>query len=236
MKSEKIIDSHVHVGNLYKIKWDLLKLKKEINKFGYEKIFLMKTPNSQYDNKNILNMCRYDERFIPFFFYEGDTPKNIREYGGIKINPNHSQKTIDNKFFNQALILSKEFDLPILTATSLSKFCHPKKIIKIADNNPDIDFISAHVGYYTLYPVTDEDRRNARSLENLYFDSSCTNFSSLKWAVEIFGPERILFGSDMPCSFPSVEIENIRLLFRKEYITKNEYNKIIYYNAKKLIS
>jgi uncharacterized protein len=74
-----------------------------------------------------------------------------------------------------------------------------KNLIEIEENYPDLKLVVAHIGRaYCL-----EDVGNAmeilRETRNMVFDfSGNTNAAVMQMALETFGPQRVVFGSDLP--------------------------------------
>ncbi|MDQ8198022.1 amidohydrolase family protein [Pelagicoccus enzymogenes] len=93
-------------------------------------------------------------------------------------------------------------DIPVLQHTwdTLGKpmrktHSDPKDTCLLARRFPDVKIIMAHLYGFGLRGVLE-----AQDLPNLYIDtSSCLPFAGLiEYAVEKLGPERILYGSDIP--------------------------------------
>lgn len=72
----------------------------------------------------------------------------------------------------------------------------PEDIVVLAQRNPDVDIVMAHIsscGYQGVAQIA--------GISNIYTDTSggLPEGSILEYALELLGPERILFGSDIPC-------------------------------------
>ena len=77
---------------------------------------------------------------------------------------------------------------------------HPWRLLKLAQNFPDLSIVLAHWGgglpFYELMPEVRE------SLRNVYYDTAAStylySFDVFKVVVELVGAERILWGTDYP--------------------------------------
>lgn len=77
---------------------------------------------------------------------------------------------------------------------------HPWRLLKLAENFPDLTIVLAHWGgglpFYELMPEVRE------SLRNVYYDTSASTylyqFDIFRVAVDLVGADRILWGTDYP--------------------------------------
>jgi uncharacterized protein len=77
---------------------------------------------------------------------------------------------------------------------------HPWRLLKLAQNFPDLKIVLAHWGgglpFYELMPEVGD------ALPNVYYDSAASSFlyrhDVFRVAASIVGPERILWGTDFP--------------------------------------
>lgn len=99
-------------------------------------------------------------------------------------------------------------------------------------NHKDIVFVAAHPGEYTDFMRHIERMKMS---ENYYLDVSgygIFRYGMLRRAIDSFGADRILFGSDFPTCNPGMYIGGV--LFDK-LISDTEKEKIFSLNAKKLL-
>ncbi len=103
---------------------------------------------------------------------------------------------------------------------------------KMVKEHPDVIFVAAHPGEYTSFMRHVERMKYS---ENYYLDLSGTGifrYGMLRHAIDAFGADRILFGSDYPTCNPGMFIGGV--LF-DNLLTDNEKEKIFATNAKKLL-
>lgn len=104
---------------------------------------------------------------------------------------------------------------------------------EMVKNHKDVVFIAAHPGEYKDFM---RHLERMKMSENYYLDISGTGlfrYGMLKHAVDAFGAERILFGSDYPTCNPAMFIGGV--LF-DGLLTDSQKEKIFSLNAKKLLS
>lgn len=99
-------------------------------------------------------------------------------------------------------------------------------------NHPDVIFVAAHPGEYTEFMRHIERMKFS---ENYYLDLSgygIFRYGMLRKAIDKFGIDRILFGSDFPTCNPGMYIGGVLL---DNLISDSEKEKIFALNAKKLL-
>lgn len=103
---------------------------------------------------------------------------------------------------------------------------------EMVKNHPDVIFVAAHPGEYPNFMRHIERMKLS---ENYYLDISgygIFRHGMLRRAIDTFGIDRILFGSDYPTCNPGMYIGGV--LF-DELLTDSEKEKIFSLNAKKLL-
>ena len=104
---------------------------------------------------------------------------------------------------------------------------------QMVKDHPDVIFVAAHPGEY--YEFMRHLERMKYS-ENYYLDVSgygIFRYGMLRHAIDAFGAERILFGSDYPTCNPGMYVGGVLL---DNLLTDKEKEKIFSLNAKKLLN
>jgi len=74
-----------------------------------------------------------------------------------------------------------------------------KELLEIAEAYPAVRVIVAHVGRAFCLPTAKEGLPSFRRTANVYFDIAANlNAEVFQYALETIGPDRLLFGSDLP--------------------------------------
>ena len=109
-----------------------------------------------------------------------------------------------------------------------SPLCTPFVWIDHAKRRPDMRFVFTHVcgrefGYSCIEAI--------RDLDNFWVETSANmEIDILRKAVEVLGPERMLFGTDWPYKPTNIEIEKLYHLG----LSESELELVFYKNAEKL--
>lgn len=258
-----IIDSHIHISYMDKqktfseIKKDLF-LNMEKNSIRHSIVIPDNVPNPQCaDMDNAMAMVKGESRLfmigtlkiskineqslamIDKLFKE----KNIR---GFKIFPGHDPVYPTDKRWYDVYDLCVIYDLLLIVHTGINtgdkecaKYNDPKYIVKIAKLFPKLKIIIAHYFWSKLdycYSMTE-------GFENIYFDTSAMadkevldESGGIGKMREILtktikrNSDHVLFGTDWPMCDVRKHIDLINSLD----ITKEEKNKVFYWNAVKV--
>ena len=103
---------------------------------------------------------------------------------------------------------------------------------RMVEKHPRVPFVAAHPGEYDAF--TRHMERMKKS-ENYYLDLSdygIFRHGMLRHAIDLFGPERFLYGSDYPTCNPAMYLGGVLL---DELITPDEKRLILAGNAKRLL-
>jgi predicted TIM-barrel fold metal-dependent hydrolase len=152
---------------------------------------------------------------------------------GIKLHPDCQQYNIDDPLLFPTYE-AMEGRLPLLfhIGDDRMDYSSPARLVKILDRFPKLTVIAAHLGGYKIW------EEGARVLlgRNVYIDtSSALMFLAKEKAVRIIrthGVDKVLFGTDYPLWIPKTELER----FLSLGLTKEENEKILFKNAKKLLN
>jgi len=203
-------------------------------------------------HQNLLRMCEEDSRFRCFADIDiRNTPENtclqIRnafshsEFCGIKLHPNNSGMNIDDAYHDTIADYALRHGYPIAVHSYPSSAreqdrdepCAPERIGRWMNRHPGLKVIVCHLGGFQWEDAVKLDA---------HFDISAilpdlAARYGVKRANEIlreFGVERLLFGTDWPCS-RSVKPANIMecyldLLDQMDF-TEEEMHRIAHQNA-----
>lgn len=235
----RIIDFHNHLGQSVdeRVHQSAEEMLIEMDKFDVERAvvfpFFDKNRGIDYNepNSRIRAVARDNERFIPFARLD---PSNIepalaeaaRAFAGggrgFKIHTQSEQFTFQQ--LHQVLENIQEYRLPIiihfwdnLTTDWLDVF----------KRYPRIPFVIAHFGGMRHAPLA---AKLARSLPNVYIETSCILFLFFAVVLPKIPVEKVLFGSDSPFSHPYLEIKKVAL------VTSEEQQQLIFWdNAARLL-
>ena len=152
---------------------------------------------------------------------------------GVKLHPDMQDFVLDSPKGMEMLAAIQEAHLPVLIHTGDYRydFSNPDRVEHILQEFPDMTIVGGHFAGYTLWL---EASRRLHKYPNLYVDCSSTAFgvtdSEYRECIELYGTDRVLFGTDYPM-WPAKE-EFRRLLGLG--FSESDYTKIFSENAKKV--
>ena len=203
-------------------------------------------------HRNLMEICEEDNRFNCFADVDirnttEETVEHIQtalehsQFLGIKLHPNNSGMNIDDEYNDVIAEFALEHGYPIAVhsypagsrETDRDECCSPERIGHWMKRHPGLKVIVCHLGGFQW---EDAIRLDA------YFDISAilpnlVDRYGIKEANEIlrkFGVDRLLFGTDWPCSR---SVEPIKIMERYLYtldqmdFTEEEMQKIAHGNA-----
>jgi predicted TIM-barrel fold metal-dependent hydrolase len=152
---------------------------------------------------------------------------------GIKFHPDMQRFNIDDKpMMDIYSMLEGRFPVVFHTGDYRYDFSHPRRLARVLDNFPRLIAVAAHFGGWSLYDLALEYFRD----RFCYLDvSSAIPYLGNKRAEElinVYGPERILFGSDYPMWDPAEELRR----FESLKLPSGDKDLILYKNAQRLLA
>ena len=266
-----IIDMHVHIGNA--LGWNMTEemVLESMKRYNIDFSIVSNTESVRYDHnfnevpkeeqhpqiealkRSIKFARKYPDKIgvMPWIRPESERLTNdFKEYikdnldviYGIKMHPYHSHLAFDSSNLDEYLNLAEELKLPVLIHTGGCDEASPERVYNMALKYPNVNFIMGHMDLGT-------DNENAikyiAKLPNLYGDTAWVPIESTIKAINTFGSEKILFGSDNPidgvdtyyCN-PKGESSLYQKYFNdlKDMISKEDYDNIMYKNSIKLFN
>ncbi len=182
---------------------------------------------------------RVPEIVIPFLWVNPLDPmhmsnleKNIQNYQarGIKLHQAWNPFAIDGSEFNRLVEVARANKLPIFIHLYSKR--ETQKLCQFIGNNRDVTFIVAHMLGLDIF------KENCMDLSNVYFDTSGSERvrgKDIQEAVERFGYEHVVFGTDTPYARIGDQISKIeRLKFSdnvKEHIFRLNIEHVLSING-----
>lgn len=160
----------------------------------------------------------------------------------IKIHPFHSNISPMDRRVIPYLELAEHYRLPVVSHTGGCEAAEPIHLYEAAKMFPSIPFVMVHMGLGS-------DNRAALELlgkaDNLYGDTTWVPMSTTVEAVNRFGAEKMLFGSDAPIDGKDTYLCNPkgeRSLYQDYFhvlsnlISESDYRKIMHENAERMFN
>ncbi len=236
-KSFEIIDSHTHWGPSLTLGTAVSthELFRQADKCGIQKIVIFPFPSTAIDderiNDRILEECRSENRFIPYYYIPEDL-RPIPAEKGFKGGKWHWMRGVQDAASNYRVLEDPRLDrfieesgavgLPIVFEEELefTKFF-------VARTN-SLKLIIPHLGLLGGSPADFLKAFAGRA--NIYFDTALASQDTILEFVKEIGAGRILFGSDVP--FGNMQSELAKILGLG--ISEEEKSLILAGNLKRL--
>jgi len=216
-------------------------------------------------NKILFNTAkRHPDKIIPFAHIDPRRPgaiafvkKCVEEWGakGLKLHPSAGFNPEDAETLNLIEAIA-DYRIPVITHTgpsvvpTSSRYCDPIYLDKMLLRFPEVNIIAAHMayGYRQQLCSFGWQRPNLYTEISMSQDMAKRDYPQfarmIREAVDAFGPERVLFGTDSPFSWGIISEKNfvaaIKELATKApddaKFTESEIEMLLGLNAKKLLN
>ncbi len=221
-----IIDAHAHVDEAVALGWidppeTLIALMDEA---GIDQAVVMTYTELPGINPAALDylaaqVARYPDRLIsfvrlhPWYADEArellDRAIRIHRMKGLKLHPvgnlSHSGSEATLRLIRQAA----QYHAPVLFHCGDEPLTTPLQIAQAAANVPEANIILGHMGGY--FHVEEAIEAAAR-FPNLFLETSAMPYPAMiRRAIDVVGPERVLFATDGPGCWPRLELRKVAL-------------------------
>jgi hypothetical protein len=147
----------------------------------------------------------------PGYLEEAERLLEQPRWRGIKLHPLIDGFHPNDPAVHPLMELLLERDLPVLIHCGHPIYSLPWSIEELAVEFPTVKVILGHMGHCNVVYINgaiDVAERNA----NVYLETSGMPMpTKIREAVERVGPDRVLFGSDIPFHHPKIEIDRVHL-------------------------
>lgn len=217
-----IVDSHLHFGTMGQFDLAPQKMLQAMESYGVgfgivsniaacefeprSKILLEETSQLEANRATVDLVCHYPSRLRGQFWIKPHSEsfdleiadfilKHRESLVGLKIHPYYSQLPVTDHRYKDYLEFANELGLPIAVHTAIDETSAPHYVHEIAKRYTHVPFIMVHM---ELGSDNRQAIELASTLDNLYLDTTWVRLESTLRAVQICGPDKILFGSDSP--------------------------------------
>lgn len=167
-------------------------------------------------NNFIYQKTREESRFVGFGTVHaamegvGDEVDRIASMGlkGIKMHPDSQRFSIDDlRLF--PMYEAVEGKMPVLLHMGDKRYdySHPVKLRRILDLFPKLQVIAAHFGGYSMYQTACDLLRDTQCVFDVSSSLMFLPEGEAERYINIYGAERMAFGTDYPMWDPVVEVE-----------------------------
>jgi predicted TIM-barrel fold metal-dependent hydrolase len=219
-----IIDSHCHVGSGLRKRITPEELLRQMDAHAVERAVLctvdqfVAVRNREGNDHVLAAVARWPDRFwglaaVNPWFQEDAVAELARclDAGlvGLKLNSHLQGFVLSDPLVHPLLELCRVRRAPVYTHTGTFITAEPFQLAELARSFPEVPFVMGHMGFADLW--TDAVPA-ALQAGNIHLETSLIDQMNIANAVEKVGPGRILFGSDVPESDLSLEIEKLGMV------------------------
>ncbi len=255
-----IIDAHAHVGRMADFNLSQKKLLEAMDRYGIDAAIVSSITGMEVSSEQILlddtmqvSQIRGNEKCIEFArrfpdrfrvllwmkpLTEGFNEEFERLYlenqdmiVGLKAHPYYSALPFNDWRYEGYIQMAERYQLPILIHTASDECSNPKWVATMAERYPRVKFI---LGHMELGSDHMEVIKMMRYLPNLYADTAWGGLGDILKAIAVVGPNRILFGSDVPIDgIDTYANPMYQQIFNEiyDYLPKDMADRILFQNA-----
>jgi len=211
---EIIVDSHVHWGPSLSMGTEVTtnRILREQKESGVTHVIILPFPStaiaSNEINVRLLDETKRVEHFIPYFYVRETFPSIPQEYFGGKW---HWMRGVQDTASNYALLNDPELpdlverlrdsDKPIIFEEELD-FTE-----QFVERFPGLKLIIPHLGLLGGDPL--DFLQSFKGNRSIYFDTALGSQGNISEFVRTIGPERVIFGSDIPFGSMKSELSKV---------------------------
>ena len=199
-----------------------------------------KPSNVESINDFIAAECKKHPNFVGFMAMPQDYPTPEAEIEraiglglrGMKLHPDTQKVNMDDdRLMRIYELIEGRMPLVMHCGDYRTDFSHPRRMKRILHEFPNLVVDAAHFGGWSVFDLAVEYLEN----ENCFLDmSSSQKFLGRRRTrelCEIYGTDRILFGSDFPMWDPAQEFK----MFESLDFPKADFEKMTWHNAERFI-
>lgn len=148
---------------------------------------------------------------------------------GIKLHPDTQQVNADDPRLMTIYEIAQAKGLPVVIHTGDYRYdySHPRRIAHILHAFPNLVVDAAHFGGWSIYDIGADILRSERCFVDTSSSSALVGGRHFKELINLYGTDRVLFGSDFPMWDPIAELEFVRQLG----LTDDTFAKVTWHNA-----
>lgn len=236
MEFDLIIDSHSHWGPSLSMGTEVTtaELQRQLKESGISCVVLIPFPSTAIANNDInirlLEETKRIKTFIPYHYIrenydiDGFNPIPFEYFGGKWHwmrgwqDTASNYKVLDDPALPGLIEKLRVINKPIVFEEDLD---FTERFVAMADG---VTLIIPHLGLLGGNPY--DFLRAFRDNESIYFDTALASREQIRRFVETIGPERVIFGSDVPFGSMRSELEKILSLS----ISREDKEMVLYKN------
>lgn len=191
-------------------------------------------------NDFIYQRARENDSLIPFGTVhaemEGLTDEVERLIGlgikGIKMHPDSQRFPIDDpRLFPMYEAVKGRIPVMLHMGDQRYDYSHPARLRRVLELFPELEVIAAHFGGFSMEETAREYLRDTSCVMDISSSARFMEPGVAEKYINLYGAERIAFGSDYPMFDPMEEVEN----FLKMKLTHEQKEQIAHKTAERVL-
>ncbi|RPF53431.1 amidohydrolase family protein [Aquisalibacillus elongatus] len=171
-------------------------------------------PNNQYLKEAI---TQHPDKLTPFYCVNPREAQSVEEFEkaindgfkGLKLSPMSHQFSFASQTVKELAELCGQYNVPLYTHTVFNPGASTKRLISLAEEFKNTNFILGHMGFG---PADTEGVEAALKMDHFFLETSQGSHLHIQETLKKIGASKIIFGSEFPLSHPKLELQNILLL------------------------
>lgn len=227
-KPYPIIDAHTHIEGLPDCEWQdppelIVRL---LDEAGIDRAVVMTycdapLEHAAYDPLHYVQAAceQFPERLIGFARLDPGKAEAsalleqavlLRQFRGLKLHPFGYRIPADDPCTLKLLQTAARLNVPTLFHCGDEDYTLPLQLERAARAVPEAQIIFGHMGGY--FHVRDAIAV-ARRCDNVYLETSATpHVHLIREAIDLLGPERVIYASDGPGCDPTIELKKVEMI------------------------
>lgn len=199
-----------------------------------------KPTNVESINDFIVAECAKHPNFIGFMAMHQDYPYPEREIEravhlglkGMKLHPDTQGVNMDDpRLMRIYELIEGKMPLVMHCGDYRTDFSHPRRLKNILRTFPNLVVDAAHFGGWSVFDLAVEYLEHEKCFLDMSSSLAFIGRRRTRELCEIYGTDRILFGSDFPMWNPATEYETFRSLGFSDV----DFEKMTWHNAERFI-
>lgn len=153
---------------------------------------------------------------------------------GIKLHPDTQKVNLDDPRLMAVYEIAEKKGLPVIFHTGDYRYdySHPRRLKHVLDTFPNLTVNAAHFGGWSVYDLAVEYLEHERCFLDVSSSMRYLGQRRVRELVDIYGCDRILFGSDFPMWHSPQELE----IFCANTFSDAELERMCWHNTESFLS
>lgn len=133
---------------------------------------------------------------------------------GIKMHPDTQRVNLDDPRLMRVYEIAEKKGLPVMLHTGDYRydFSHPRRTVNVLHTFPNLVVDAAHFGGWSIPDLALEFMEHERCFMDLSSSMAFLGRRRTRELIDIYGADRIMFGSDFPMWSPEAELDMVKSL------------------------